>query len=101
MTQSMHDYSFELQDCNQVVRNIARVLQLCGANVPFYVGCDRPMLGQSLPATHCEPFSKCHFKLATLTVPSSNSQERRREPSKKSSFQDETQIRQRSIQTSI
>lgn len=46
-----------MQECEKVVTNIARVLALCKADVPYYVGCNRPMLGQSLPATFCESLS--------------------------------------------
>ncbi len=44
----------EMQECQKVVTNIARLLKLCQADVPYHSGCDRPMLGQSLPATFCE-----------------------------------------------
>ena len=46
-----------LQECEKVVTNIARVLKLCKAEVPYYIGCNRPMLGQSLPATFCKLLS--------------------------------------------
>lgn len=50
-----------LQDCQKVSKNIARILQLCKARVPHYIGCDQPILGQALPATHCKAHAQAHW----------------------------------------
>ena len=51
-----------MQECEKVVTNIARVLKLCKAEVPYHIGCTCPMLGQSLPATFCK-LPSLHFPI--------------------------------------
>jgi len=37
--------------CKQVVKNVARILKLCGSKVPYFQGRDTPLSGSSIPAS--------------------------------------------------
>lgn len=43
------------QGCKQVVKNVARILQLCGSSkVPYHEGRDTPISGTPIPPSSCE-----------------------------------------------